>query len=614
MDAEVSEVFDVLSTHPPFSELSHAEQRMIVSASHMRYFRRGTIIMQEGAPNNSLYLVRSGAVDLDVDTGLMERNGPGETFGSASLLSKAPSRYRATAIEDTLALVIPGNVFEELFEKSETVREYFEPRIRNRLAKAARDIEGGDSPLLRLSAEDLIQREPITASPDVSIREAAEIMTDHGVSALLLTDQEGNLAGIVTDRDLRRRVVLTAHDINAPISEVMTQNPVIVSPNFKAFELLLTMTHKKVHHLPIVKDRKPLGLVSAGDVMRLETSNPVFIIEDIQKQKTPAGVAEIAKRAPLLAQRLLDQGLSAEDVSHVLTTIADSATIRLIKLAEEEFGPAPHPWTWIVLGSQARRELGPGSDQDHAMLLSNKVTDDTWYKQVAERVVEGLELAGFERCPGDTMATNWRMTLSDWRRQFQTWINAPDSMAILHSQIFFDARPVYGEHGLFELLWGTVLPAARGAQRFLGNLAAMAVRREPPLGFFRGFVVEGQGEHKDSLDIKAGGLHAIIESVRVLALASGIAENGTLARIEALRESEKISDDRASDLTDAFRLIADLRLRRQVEMANRGETPDNWINPDDLTSAQRRHLKYAFTGIRQAQQGLQHQFQTHLMN
>lgn len=614
MDIEVAEVMDFLASHSPFSELTQAERRSIAAQSRLQYFRRGSTIIDFGAPNSYLYLIRSGAVDIEVDSGLADRDGPGETFGSSSLLSKGPSRYRATAVEDSLVLAIPGSLFEKLHEQSQPLRDYYEPRIRQRLANASRDIGGGDSPLLRLTAGELVQREPVAASPSISIREAARIMTEARVSALLLVDDAGMLEGIVTDRDLRSRVVLAGVDVDKPIAEVMTASPVQIGPEMKAFEILLTMTTRRVHHLPVVSVGKPVGLVSAGDIMRLETSNPVFIVGDIGRKDSVEGVAEVVRRTPDLAVRLLSQDVDSEDVAHVLTTVADTATNRIIQLVTEELGPAPHPWCWLSLGSQARRELGLNSDQDHALILSDEVTDDSWYATMAERVVDGLEAAGYIRCPGDTMSTNWRMTLSGWRRQFSNWISTPDSNAILHSQIFFDARPVAGDPVLFEQLSAHVVPAAQGAQRFLANLAAMAVRREPPLGFFRGFVLEKAGEHKDSFDIKAGGLHAVIESVRVMALAGGIPENGTLARIEALRQAGTINDDQASDLSDAFLLISDLRMRHQAQLHSEGKKPDNFINPDDLAPVQRRHLRDAFGAIRQTQQSLRYKFQTHLMN
>lgn len=614
MDIEVSEVVDFLSAHAPFSELPRRERVELAREMGIRYFRRGSVILEHGASNDQLHLIRSGAVDLtDADGILIDRNTTGDTFGSLTIMREAPSHYRAAAIEDTLVLTLPGARFRRLFEEHQLVADHFTPRQRGRLRRATEQVAETDSPILRLTAEDLIGRDPITASPAVSIREAAKVMTEHRVSALLLTEGD-RLAGIVTDRDLRSRVVLTGADVDAPIASVMTADPVTVTPDTRAFELLMQMTGRKVHHLPVVLDGHPVGLVSAGDLMRLETSNPVYVVGDIAKAADVDAVAAVVARAPKLANQLLAQGAEADDVTHVLTAIADAATTRIVQLAEAELGAAPHPWVWVALGSQARRELALGSDQDHAIIVDDAATDLSWFTQLAERVVDGLERCGYHRCPGEAMATKWCLTVEQWTKQFQHWILEPQSQAILHAQIFFDMRPVTGDASLLTKLQGTVVPTAARSSRFLGHLAAMAVRREPPLGFFRGFVVERSGEHEDQLDIKAGGLHGIIEAVRAQSLAAGVEETGTLARIDALRAAGKLSADSASELADAFRFVSWLRVRNHVDHALRGETPDNFIDPDRLTSTERRNLREAFGVIRQVQQGLAHQFQTHVFN
>lgn len=615
MDIEVAEVVDFLSQHAPFSELTAAQRRHIAASSHMRYFRRGTVVIEHGARNNSLYMIRSGAVDITQAEGaLVDRDEVGDTFGTSSLLSREPSRYAATAIEDTLALVMPGKLFQELYDSSSIVKDYYDPRIRGRLGRAAEKLQDTDSSILRLNAGDMIGRAPITARPDITIRDAAQIMTDEKISALLLTDEQDKLVGIITDRDLRSRVVLGGVPNTEPVSSVMTKGPVTVGPEMKAFELLLAMTSRNVHHLPVVRDGKAVGMVSSGDIMRLETANPVIIVGDIAKRTDVEGIASVAARAPRVAHQLLSQGADAQDVTHVLTSVADAITGQLIRLAENDLGKAPHPWCWIALGSQARRELGLASDQDHAMIISDDATDMTWYQQMAERVVDGLEKSGFKRCPGDAMATKWQMTASAWKRQFGKWIYEPQSEAVLHAQIFFDARPTHGDFRLFDDVVASTLSGAASAQRFLGHLAAMAVRREPPLTFFRGFVLEGSGEHKNQFDIKAGGLHAIIELMRVLALANGISEPSTLTRIERVRDAGKMSPDHASELIDAFEFISYVRLRHQAGLVAENKKPTNFINPADLSPAERRHLREAFGVVRSAQQGLQYQFQTHLMN
>lgn len=614
MDIEVFEVVDFLAQHAPFDALPDADRAALARSMRMQYFRRGSVLLAFGAVAPGLFMIRSGAVDLtDRDGLLIDRNAPGDTFGSLSAMGGQPSTYTATAIEDTLVLILPGAQFVELFQTHQQVADHFTPRQRGRLRRATEALHTGVSPIVQLRAEDLITRPPVTASPTISIQEAAQTMTSARVSALLLTDEHQRLCGIVTDRDLRSRVVLTGTDVHQPIATVMTARPATVAPDAMAFELLMVMTQQHVHHLPVIRDGEVLGLVSAGDIMRLETSNPVYLVGDISKQTSVDGLADVTARRSKLAAQLLARGATADEVSVVLTTVADAATTRLIELAEDELGTAPHPWCWVSLGSQARRELALGSDQDHAIIVADSASDLAWYRAVAERVTAGLERCGYPRCAGDTMATRWCMPLAEWTQQMRAWVAQPTSEAVLHSQIFFDMHPVHGDEALYTALRKAVWPQAASSQRFLGHLATMAVRREPPLGFFRGFVVERSGEHEDRLDIKAGGIHAVIELVRVLALAQEITANTTLARIEAIQAAGQLTAEQATELTDAFSFMQLLRLRRHIELATRDEQPDNFIAPEALTAAERRHLREAFAVVKQAQQTLAYQFRTHLL-
>ncbi len=615
MDVEVAEILDFLSKHAPFDGLTPGQRRDVARAVRIRYFRRGTVILEKGGANNSLFILRSGAVDIvDSTESLVERTEPGGSFGSSTLLSRGPSRYTITAIEDSLVLVLPGPYFSKLYRDNPVVHDFYAPR---QLRRAAELTQRTDSSLLRVDAASFTGRALVTAGPDITIRDAAAVMTEQRVSCLLVTDTHGSLVGILTDRDMRSRVVLAGLDTSLPISTVMTVDPVVIGPEIRAFEVLLEMTTRNVHHLPIVRAGVPIGLVSAGDLMRLETSNPVFLVSDIAKKTDLDSLVAVAGRVPGLVRNLVAQGASADDAARVITTVTDSMTVRLIQLAEADLGEAPHPWCWVSVGSQARREMSLNSDQDHAMILSNHVTDDDlpWYQEVAERVTDGLEACGMARCNGEVMASNpkWRVTSEVWLRHFLGWMNEPNSGALLHSQIFYDPRALYGTTPLLDDIRAMVLDLAPQSKRFLGNMAAMAVDRTPPLGFFRGFVLERQGVHKDELDLKGGGLHAVIELARVHALAEGIHAVGTEDRLRAIGQAGSLSDEVVHDLIDAFRFISDIRLHHQVRQLEEGNQPDNFVNPDALSTAEKRHLREGFNIIRKAQSSLSVIYQTHLM-
>lgn len=628
MDVELREIRDFLAEHSPFAELPESELDALPARLQLRYFRRGTALLTVGQPNHALYIIRSGAADI-VDAGgqLVERVEPGGSFGASSLLSRAPSRYTIATIEDSLVLVAPADLVVDLNERHQAVREFYDEVSTQRLRTAATTVAsaGPGAAWLRTPLSEVnAGRGIVHTGPTATIREAAVQMSQERVSALLvLTDER--LVGIFTDRDLRK-VVASGTDTSLPLSTVMTSQPRSISPDALAFEALLEMTSSGVHHLPIVEPCaggvRPVGLVTQGDLLRLEKTNPVFLVRDIARRTSVAEVAAVTAQAPQLVRQLLGQDAAADDITRLLTAIADAAANRLIQLgsldlAERGLGDDPGGWCWLALGSQARRELGPSSDQDHAIMHSDGLDQRAldWLAALADFVTSGLVDCGYRLCEGDVMASNpkWRTSVSGWRTLFAGWLSEPQPEAVLHAQIFFDARVVHGDHALFEGLHADVLAAAPRSQRFLAHLATQAVERQPPLGFFRGFVLAKQGEHRNELDIKSGGVHAVIELTRVHALAHGLPEVGTIERLNELARRGVVNQQTRDDLVDAFEFCNHVRLSHQARQLERGERVDNFINPDELTSFDKRHLRDAFGVIRKAQEGLGYAYQTHLM-
>ncbi|WP_420174541.1 DUF294 nucleotidyltransferase-like domain-containing protein [Luteococcus sp. OSA5] len=620
MDVELSEVRDFLAEHDPFRELPATILDELPSRLQLRYHRRGTVLMEVGRPNNTLYILRSGAADIVDATGtLVERTEPGDSFGASSLLSKAPSRYTITAVEDSLVLVMGSEVFQHLVDHFPHVRDHYDQQADGRLRRAVAVQQSADrssAAWLRTRVDDIGTADPHGVAASLSIQDAARVMTQHRISALLVTESE-HMRGIITDRDLRSKVVAQALDVSLPVSRIMTNDPVHVPPGTQAFEALLEMTSRGVHHLPVVEDGRAVRIVTSGDIVRLQQTDPVFLVADISRQKDVAALSRLAARTPSLVAQLLRQDASAHDISRLLSTFADALTRRLIHFAEQDLGPAPGPWAWIALGSQARRELSVHSDQDHALVVADGVLDSPgatdWFAQLAERVTSGLAQCGQELCPGEVMASNptWRMSVSQWRRQFAQWIHEPSAEAVLHSQIFFDARTVHGDPALLAAIRSETLAATPRAARFLGHLASQAVERQPPVGFFRGLVLAAKGEEAETFDMKADGVHAIIEIARVHALAQGIDAVGTLDR---LRIAAAHGAPSLADLTDAFEFVTHVRLAHQSRQLEQGLTPDNIVRADSLSNFDKRHLKDSFAVIRKAQEGLSYSYQTHLMS
>lgn len=603
--SELAETTQFLAAREPWSLLSYAQIESFAKRAVGQYVRRGDVVLAAGQAPLAMFVVRSGAIEIvDANGILIDHDEQGACFGQSSILEERPSRFTFTAIEDSLLWAFSPDVVRELVAIAE-VRRFF---TESRLGDATRQVpEGG--PVLQVPVREMITRAPITIDVGHTVGEAARAMAASRISAIIVTRGDGELAGILTDRDLRR-VVADGIERERPLAEVMTPDPFTIDADALALDVLLSLVQHKIHHLPVLEDDQVLGMITSGDLMRLERSSPLYMVGDLARQDDIPGLVKVMSRVPKLVGRLLRQDATAADITRIVSRTTEALCQRIAEMGEERIGAPPVPYAWVALGSLARQEQALGSDQDHAFILSDAAQPehDAYFAELAEFCTAALVECGFPRCKGDAMATNpqWRMRLHDWQRTFGGWLAAPTSDAVLNSSIFFDMRPVHGDHTLYAALQQRVLRAAPDSSRFLGHLAKHANDAEVPVGFLRGFVVEKRGEHRDRLDIKLGGINPIVDVARIYALRWGLPQVGTRARLIAAAEHGA----EVENLLDAHEFLGYARLEHQWRLVQAGEAPDNYLNPEDLSDFERRSLRDAFVIVGKAQTALTVAFQT----
>ena len=605
----MTEIFDIqefLRRHEPFSTLAQRSLNLLAENIRITYHRCGEVLQ----PAQRLYLIRSGAAELrSADQRLLEQIGEGECFGRADLLHHHACDLAITS-EDSLIYQIDSGLFEKLCEIEKGFRRYFkiphDSRIRLALANRA------DSLSLTTEVASLCKREPVTISPQASVQDAARLMNQQKVSSLLVVDRE-HLLGIITDSDMRRRVVAEGASASTTVASAMTASPLTVHSESFVFEALLLMTRHNIHHLPVMANNGVSGLITSNDLVRTQRSQPVLLISEIWKAADTDQLAAVAAEIPTLFTRLVEADGRARDVSRILTALSDAITLRLINLAENALGPAPVPYAWLGFGSQGREEQNISSDQDNALLLDNSFDTEThgdYYKQLADFVCDGLNRCGYVHCPGNVMAKNpqWRLSEKQWLKQFACWIEEPDASAVMHSSIFFDMRVICGEKSLAESLRDLIKTRAPENSIFLAFMAKNSLTHQPPLGFFRNLVLERESQHKDELDLKHKGAICITDLARLHALASGIASVNTSDRLRDLADTGVLNRKDVRNLLDANEFINNVRLQNQITELRLGQKPDNFVAPKNLSSLQRNHLKDAFKIIKRGQESLRQRF------
>ncbi len=607
---EIPEIAEFLGNLPGFDKL---DERLLAACAknvEIAYYRQGDDILTIGSENRQLHIVRSGAVELRDEIGEMKaRLAEGDCFGFPSLMNNAPACNHSVALEDSLIYHLAGEAFARARQESSDFDTWFIRALSDRLTTLVspptfRGVSGQ-------TVSSLITRAPVSIGSNATIREAAQKMVADRVSAMLVSDGEG-LLGIVTDRDVRERVVAAGLPGDHPVTGVMTKDPISLDGDAHAYEAAMMMMQANIHHLPVTSDGKLIGMVSRSDFMRLETEHPLYLVSDIGKQTTAQGVVEACSRVPALIIGQIESDASGEQLGKFITTITDTVTRQLLRIAEAELGPPPCDYAWVALGSQGRFEQSAKSDQDNALVLSDKVaaSDDTYFKAMAKIVNDGLDACGYVYCPGDVMASNpnWRQPLKAWREYFHRWITVPEEKALMHANIFFDLRCVHGSNKLVDRLKESIRKDARKNEIFLSLMAKNALNFQPPLGFFRQFVLEKSGEHKNTLDLKAHGIMPIVEIARIRSLAAGELRISTRNRLHAAAKAGEIAESDAANLIDALDFIEKLRIEHQSRQLRAGKAADNHLAPDELSPLVRQNLKSAFSHVRVSQSALLNRF------
>jgi CBS domain-containing protein len=571
--------------------------------------KQGGTVLEPGQEIQSLYLVRSGAVEVTAPDGqVLMQLGEGEAFGVRAMLGDGIAPNRVAALEHVELCLIPRKEFARLREVHSEFADYFVPMKPGAASRGPARPEARAEPqvgLMSMTLRTLLERRPITIERGTSVRDAAKLMRGHDISCLLVVEGE-SLVGILTNGDLRDRVVAEGLDVDGPADAVMTPAPVTLEADSPAFDALLTMTQQCISHLPVTDNGRLAGVITNTNLVRQQTQSAVFMVGDIARRDTYGELAEVVRHVPELLVTLVESGATADSIGHIVTGICDATTRRLLMLAERRLGPPPVPYVWLASGSQARQEQTGVSDQDNCLALDDAfdpARHGDYFKSLARYVCDGLNACGYVYCPGEMMAITdkWRQPVSRWRKYFVSWIEEPEPMAQMLTSVMFDLRPIWGETGLFEEIHDLAVAKARSNSIFIAHLVSNALTHTPPLGFFRNFVLIRGGEHNHQFDLKHSGVVPIIDIARVYALAAGIKEVNTRDRLLAEREASALSSSGARDLIEVFEFISITRLRHQARQIRDGRAADNFMSPADLSHFERNHLKDAFNVVKTIQ-------------
>lgn len=610
MDAsELQPITEFIKAQVPFDTLDFATLERCCKSLSVGYYSKLSAFVPLDESHPQLYIVRSGAFEVrDNDGELLDRLGEGDYFGFPSLLSGEKVSNRVRILEDGLVYHLDPDTFDYLRVESREFDRFFNRAFAKRLRHQTR-FKAKELTTNRVSS--LMSGDPLVIDFNATVSEAARKMRSARVSSVLVIDNN-KLSGILTDRDLRNRVLAEGLEGNLPVHQAMTTKPKTLTSNSLVFEAMLLMSEHSIHHLPIVDDDLAVGVLTSTDILRGQSSQPLLLIGEIERQNDLESLIAVSKQIPLLLQNLISADARAEEIGRVLTSVTDALTRRLIVLNQQLLGEAPMAFCWLAFGSQGRQDQAACSDQDNGLLLAHEPDEEAagYFEALTKAVCNGLDRCGYIYCPGDIMAQNpkWRLTLTQWQQRFDKWVNTPEPKALMHASIFFDMRSIYGPSSLFDSLQDKVLSETKDNDIFLAGMTNNSLLESPPLGFFKQFVLERDGREVKGIDLKHKGNALINDIARVYALSAGIKEVNTAKRIRALMESNIINRKDALNLADAHEFIAHMRLSNQGYQYTHSLDLSNYLKPQNLSSLVRHQLRDAFKVVHDAQAGIKLKF------
>lgn len=624
--AVLAPVIEFLSRHAPFDRMSAAHVEFLARRARLAFHAKGETITDPGQGTaERLFIIKQGRVRGEIAPGgehdVWELQA-GECFPIGALLSRRPVRMAQRAVEDTFCFEVAREDFETLYADSAEFRDFCSRRLASMFDRTLNSLQAAIS--AQVSAEaptsaplsSLVQREAVTCSPGTPLRAALATMYAEHVGSMVVVDAAGRPLGIFTLHDLLARASEQAFDFDTPIEQVMSPGVMTLAPTETAHDAALLMARESIGHVCVVEDGRLRGVVSERNLFSLQRIGLARLSRVIGQAQDIDNLARHARDIHRLIDQMQAQGVAVVQLNQIITQLNDRVTRRAIELTLAGEGAPDTPFTWLAFGSEGRAEQTLKTDQDNGILFALPTDGDAEAVRrqllpLAEKVNAALDRCGYPLCPGHIMAGNpeYCLSLDEWKERFQHWIEHGAPEHLLQASIFFDFRTLWGDDAPVATLRREVTRMATATPRFLRQMAENTLRNEPPLGLVRDFVVESGGPHARELDLKLRGVTPFVDGARLLALAHGVTETGTHARLRAVARVGGVSEAEVEAWCDALAFIQLLRMRTHQRQERAGEALDNFINPDELNELDRRILKEAFRQARKLQTRIRMDYQ-----
>lgn len=625
-------VADFLKRYPPFNSLTYADLNSIAAQCKVIYLDKNEVLFKGGdATHSNFYVVEDGAIGLsltsDMEETLIDKCDEGDIMGLRPFFAKNDYLMTAKAREESIVYAIPIEVFKPFISGNTSVLNFllesFASHTRNPYDKERSGKLISENVIYNEQTTEIqyfqpikYTRNPITANPEDIVKFIAKTMSNSSIGSVII--QENQLpVGIITDWDLRSKIATGVLPIDVTADKVMTTPVVTVPENISVAEAQMMMLKHNVGHLCVTRDGTDKsavsGIISEHDVVAAQSNTPGVLLKQTRRAQRSKELKYVREKLADLIQNSIDKNIPVSHISNIVAEINIAITRRAIELAVEKTGSLPPArFVWMNIGSQGRKEQLLLTDQDNAIVFEDVAAEQyddvrNYFLELAEKVNITLNKVGYEYSPHGLNASNplWCKSVTDWVNQYNGWINTPAEKGIELSTLFFDFDFVYGVPVIEDTITAHILKSIDKNKKFFAYLASDALKNPPPLGFFRQFLVESDGEHKDSFDIKSRALEPLIDAARVLALSQNIIEiKNTHYRFKKLAETEPQNADLYDECAEAFNTL--MRFRTEEGLLNSSD--GRYLSLNDLSKSDKVKLKNCFLPINNVQDLIKNRF------
>jgi CBS domain-containing protein len=625
-------IANFLKEFSPFSYLSNEELIQVTTSIGVINLDKHKVLFQiNDKLHDSFYVVATGVINLfviaDAEETLLNKCYPGDVFGLRPFFAKNNYMMTAKAREDCIVYAIPIAVFKPFVAQNPQVLDFllesFATNTRNPFDKENRGKLITDNVYNEVQQNEIqyfqslaYNKTPLKVSITSIVKDTAQLMTENLNDNVVITEQNHPI-GIVTDSDFRSKIANGRFPLISTIDKIMSSPVITVPENVSVAEAQLLMLKHNVSHLCVTIDGSDKsdvkGVISEHDLIVAQANNPGVLIKEIKRSLSPKELKLVREKLTDLIQSSIAKNIPLPHIYNISGEIITAIIKRSIELAILDLGSPPARFAWFSIGSQGRKEQFLLTDQDSILIFEDVATEKykdikDYFLKLAKRATSILEKVGYNFCPNGHMASNilWCKSMSDWIKQYNNWMKTPGEKSNDISSIFFDYELVFGEGKIEDTLDDLILKNTKNNALFFDYLGNDTLRKNPPINFFKKFILEEDGEHKGKFDIKNRAIMPLVDGARLFAIGLNLKGiNNTYTRFKQLAIADPKFSEIYLNCADAFLILSKFRTLEGLKNDSTGD----YIIIDELSKVDKEKLKNALIPMKELEELIKDKFQ-----